>query len=248
VRGSVAKGASCRDAWAAEAGKKSLDKAGLAEQTYGYRDTVWKHSMASSTPAKTLGAVQDYYARTRAMPSFGALAKLVGHSVSTVADAVGVLKAEGFLRASETGRLQPGGRFFERQLAGRVQAGLPAPATDADAEGMLIDEYLVDSPTETFLLSIRGESMRDAGLLPGDVVVVRRGAQTGRGDIVVAMLHGEMTVKELAQRSDGRAYLKARNPDFADIELAEESTLIGLVVGQFRRYVPARAPALKSVK
>jgi hypothetical protein len=72
-------------------------------------------------------------------------------------------------------------------------------APEVQSEGLLIDEYLIDAPTRTFLLTVRGESMRDAGLLPGDTVVVKRGAIPAIGDIVVAALRGEMTVKQLAQ-------------------------------------------------
>jgi SOS-response transcriptional repressor LexA len=196
--------------------------------------------MQADTPQRTLGSLQDYYAINRAMPSFGALAKLVGVSVSTVADAVAKLKLLGFLRASETGRLQPGRRFFERQLLGPVQAGQPAAAPELQAEGLLIDEYLIDAPTRTFLLTVRGESMRDAGLLPGDTVVVKRGSIPAVGDIVVAALRGEMTVKQLAQEEGGAPYLKARNPEFDDIYPAEDCEVIGVVVGQFRRYARTR--------
>ena len=187
------------------------------------------------TEKRTLDAIQDYYASRRAMPSFGALAKLVGISVSTVADAVAKLKAMGFLRASETGRLQPGARFFERQLLGPVQAGQPAAAPELQSEGLLIDEYLIDAPTRTFLLTVRGESMRDAGLLPGDTVVVKRGAIPAMGDIVVAMLSGECTVKQLAFER-GALCLRARNSEFADIYPADDFEIVGVVVGQFRRY------------
>lgn len=202
---------------------------------------------AASTSNRALSALQDYYAAHRAMPSFGALAKLTGVSVSTVADAVNKLKSHDFLRASETGRLQPGKRFFERQLLGRVRAGLPAEAEDAPAEGMLIDEYLVDTPAQTVLLTIKGESMRDAGLLPGDVVVVRRETQANVGDIVVAMVDGdEMTVKQLAQDADGTQYLRARNPVYPDIHPREQLRIIGVVIGQFRRYARARSLPLKA--
>lgn len=196
--------------------------------------------MQADTPQRTLGSLQDYYVTNRAMPSFGALAKLVGVSVSTVAEAVTKLKLHGFLRASETGRLQPGKRFFERQLLGPVQAGQPAPAPELQGEGLLIDEYLIDAPTRTFLLTVRGESMRDAGLLPGDTVVVKRGAIPAVGDVVVASLRGEMTVKQLAQEEGGAQYLKACNPEFDDIHPAEDCEVVGVVVGQFRRYARTR--------
>lgn len=191
---------------------------------------------ATPTAGRALGALQDYYATHRAMPSFGALAKLTGVSVSTVADAVNKLKAQGFLRASETGRLQPGKRFFERQVLGSVQAGLPAAVAELEAEGMLIDEYLVDHPTRTFLLTVRGESMRDAGLLPGDTVVVNSQARAVVGDIVVALVDGAATVKQLAQSEGGALYLRARNPDFSDIHPVQDTEVVGVVVGQFRRY------------
>lgn len=71
-----------------------------------------------ATPQRLQGALQDYYAAHRAMPSFGAVAGLVGVSIWTVADAVAKLKTNGFLCASDTGRLQPGKRFFERQVLG----------------------------------------------------------------------------------------------------------------------------------
>jgi repressor LexA len=117
-----------------------------------------------------------------------------------------------------------------------VQAGQPAAVPDLPSEGLLIDEYLIDQPARTFLLTVRGESMRDAGLLPGDTVVVKRGAIPNIGDIVVAMLRGELTVKQLAQGQGGAQYLKARNPAFEDIHPAEDCEVIGVVVGQFRRY------------
>jgi repressor LexA len=180
------------------------------------------------------------------MPSFVALAKLVGVSVSTVADAVGKLKSEDFIRASDTGRLQPGARFFERMMLGSVQAGLPTAVAETLPEGLLIDEYLVDSPTRTMLLTVKGESMRDAGLLPGDMVVVKRGALANPGDIVVAMLGGDFTVKELAKDAQGAPFLRARNPDFSDIVSADECEIVGVVVGQFRRYARRTPLASKS--
>jgi repressor LexA len=187
-------------------------------------------------PERTLTVLRDYWAANRAMPAFTAVAREVGASVSTIADAVNKLKAAGFVGAGPTGRLQPGRRFFERPLLGRVQAGLPAEAPVLEAEGMLIDEYLVDSPSDTFLLTIRGQSMQDVGLLPGDVVVVNRRSSAEIGDIVVALVADAATVKQLAREEGGGLYLRARNPDFPDIYPVQDTELIGVVVGQFRKY------------
>jgi len=95
--------------------------------------------------------------------------------------------------------------------------------------------------------------MVDAGLMPGDTVVVKRGALAHPGDVVVVDANGEGTIKELAQDESGELYLRARNPAFPDIAPADGFEVMGVVVGQFRRYTRARqtasrcGPSLKSV-
>lgn len=197
----------------------------------------------TESSGKVLAAIQDHFAKQRAMPSFADIARAVGISVSTVAFHVDALKANGFLGATSTGRLVPGKAFFQRPLAGSVRAGLPAFADEPAAEGMLIDEYLVDTPSRTFLLTVKGDSMVDAGIFAGDIVVVKRGALAGPGDIVVVNANGEGTVKELAQDEAGELYLKARNPDYPDIQPAEGFEVLGVVTGQFRRYARSRKTA-----
>jgi SOS regulatory protein LexA len=198
-----------------------------------------------ATAAKhLLPFIQDYFARNRAMPSFAEVGKLVGLSVSTVHFHVNTLKEHGFLGATDTGRLIPGKAFFQRQLVSTVRAGLPAYADDSAPEGVLIDQLLIDTPSRTFLLTVKGESMKDAGLMPGDCVVVKRGALVSVGDIVVVDANGEGTVKELAQHSNGELYLRARNAEYPDIAPAEGFEIVGVVVGQFRRYTRAKAVPL----
>lgn len=208
----------------------------------------------TGSAGKVLAAIQDHFAKQRAMPSFAEVARAVGVSVSTAAFHIDALKAAGFLGATPTGRLTPGKAFFQRQMAGAVRAGLPAFADEPAAEGLLIDEYLVDTPSRTFLLTVKGESMVDAGLFPGDVLVVKRGALAVPGDIVVVNANGEGTVKELAQDEAGELYLRARNPAYPDIAPAEGFEVMGVVTGQFRRYTRNRGkpsasarPALKSL-
>lgn len=191
----------------------------------------------TESAARVLTAVQDYFAKQRAMPSFADIARTVGISVSTVAFHVEALKANNFLGATSTGRLMPGKAFFQRTLVSSVTAGMPALVDDSAPEALLIDEYLIDTPSRTFLLTVKGESMVDAGLFPGDILVVKRGALAVPGDIVVVNANGEGTVKELAQDEAGELYLRARNPAYPDIAPAERFEVMGVVTGQFRRYV-----------
>ena len=203
---------------------------------------------------RVLAAVQDHFARHKAMPSFAEVARAAGTSTSTVAFHIEALKTNAYLGATATGRLVPGKAFFQRALVSSVRAGVPELVEDNPADAMLIDDYLVDVPSRTFLLTVKGESMVDAGLLPDDILVVKRGALAVPGDIVVVNANGEGTVKELAQDESGELYLRARNPAFPDIVPAEGFEVMGVVTGQFRRYgrhrtkcSPAARPALKAV-
>jgi repressor LexA len=183
-----------------------------------------------------LECLRGYYAHKRSLPSYAELGRQAGLAVSTLAGIVNRLKANNVLAASATGRLEPGKRFFERSLVNHVQAGFPVPAAEVLPEGILIDEYLVDSPNRTVLLTVRGESMTGAGLLPGDVIVVKRGAVAREGDIVVAISDGDYTVKYLKLDVNGGAYLGAANAEFEDIRPQDELEIFGVVTGQFRRY------------
>ncbi len=122
-----------------------------------------------------------------------------------------------------------------------MRAGLPEPAEEVASE-LTIDEAPVQQPERTVLLRVRGDSMRDAGVLDGDTVVVEKGSPASSGDIVVAVVDGEYTVKYLT-RGGGRFYLRAAHPDFADIRPRERLELYGLVVGSFRSYAGAPADA-----
>lgn len=183
-----------------------------------------------------LAKLRDYYAQHRVLPSFATIATLVGlRTTSAVAAMVSRMKATGHLESSPDRRLQPGKRFFERPLADYVCAGLPQPATDMLPEAFNIDSHLVDIPSRTVLLTVKGDSMIDAGLVAGDIVVVQKGAPASVGDIVVAIVDQECTVKYLA-KDDAGFYLRPGNNAYKDIRPADSLELFGVVVGQFRKY------------
>ena len=100
---------------------------------------------------------------------------------------------------------------------------------------LTIDEFLVDSPSRTILLTVKGDSMIDAGLQPGDYIVVDKGGGARVGDIVVAIVDNEFTLKYLAQDKRG-PYLKAGNPAYPPIRPQGRLEIFGLVTGSFRKY------------
>ena len=183
-----------------------------------------------------LAKLQDYYARHRVLPSYASIGKLVGlNSKASVADMVLRLKAEGFLESSPDRRLKPGKRFSERPIAESVRAGLPSPAADAGPDTLTIDEYLVPHPSRTVLITVKGDSMIDAGIHAGDVVIVEKRVAANVGDIVVAILDKEFTLKRL-DREKGRIVLRPENRAYPVIRPKGDAEIFGVVVGLFRKY------------
>lgn len=106
----------------------------------------------------------------------------------------------------------------------RVQAGFPSPADDFIDRALDLNEFLVAHPQATFFVRATGESMLEHGIHPGDVLVVDRAKDAAPGSIVIAAVHGELTVKRLARRG-GRLFLEPGNPDYPPIEITEDTEL-----------------------
>jgi len=168
-------------------------------------------SRPAVSDADYLQKLQDYYARNQVLPSYAAIGRLIGlKSTSSVSAFLGRLKAEGYVETTAR-RLRPSSRFFERPLMqSKVSAGLPSRAYDGPPEGLAIDAHLIRNPSRTFLLTVKGDSMVNAGLLPGDTVIVEKTASARDGAIVVALVDDAYTIKRL-QREKGRYVLKPEN-------------------------------------
>lgn len=125
-------------------------------------------------------------------------------------------------------------------IVGRVAAGHPILAAEHIEGHVRVDPGLF-RPRADYLLKVQGMSMRDAGILDGDMVVVHRSPEVRNGLIVVARLDDEVTVKRYRQRAD-KAWLLPENPDFEPIEVdlkKRELVLEGIVIGVIRNKVPA---------
>ena len=120
-------------------------------------------------------------------------------------------------------------------LIGRVAAGQPIEADAHIEREIVVDRYLF-RPRPHFLLRVHGMSMRDAGILDRDLIAVHRTPDAGNGQIVVARIEGEITVKRL-QRNRQRIVLLPENPDFDPIEVDPKTSdfaIEGLYVGVIR--------------
>jgi len=105
-----------------------------------------------------------------------------------------------------------------------VSAGFPSPAQDFVEKRLDVNDLCEIDQQNCFLVTVEGESMVDAGILDGDVLVVNRSLKARHGDFVVATIHGEQTVKELATKPVVK--LLPHNKAFKPIDINEESELI----------------------
>ena len=124
---------------------------------------------------------------------------------------------------------------LELPVLGRVAAGAPIGADAGVERHVLLDRALFTSKPD-YLLRVKGDSMRDDGILDGDLIAVHRSAVAEDGQIVVARIDGEITVKRLKRRRD-RILLMPRNPDYAPIEVPADAdfAIEGLYCGLVRR-------------
>ncbi len=122
--------------------------------------------------------------------------------------------------------------FVERRgfvfplYSNKIQAGFPSPADDeVPFEPYDLGAKLIPNPAATFFIRVTGESMRDAGIFPDDVLIVDRSLEAQNGDVVVAAINGEFTVKRL-YRSARKVELRPENPKFRPIVIADDTDFI----------------------
>lgn len=156
------------------------------------------------------------------------------------------LEEKGYLQKSETPRgikrldtikqkMEMVANVLEVPLVGTVPAGGPVLAQENILGTFEIGRGLMKMDNGNFLLRVSGNSMIDAGIYEGDMVLVAPGKSPRSGDVVVALVDGQSTVKRYIEEGGG-CYLKAENPDYSDIHPESELEIQGLVVGLIRNY------------
>ena len=120
----------------------------------------------------------------------------------------------------------------------KVAAGFPSPADDYIEGRLSLDEHLISNKDATFFVRAKGNSMVGAGIFDGDLLVVDKSLTPTSGDIVIAIVDGDLTVKRLIKRG-GKITLKPENPRFKEIEFKEGQELLiwGVVTSSVKKYV-----------
>ncbi|MCS7225076.1 MAG: translesion error-prone DNA polymerase V autoproteolytic subunit [Armatimonadetes bacterium] len=130
-------------------------------------------------------------------------------------------------------KVAPGGQKLP--LLGVVAAGWPSPAEEELVDILSLDDLLIENREATFLVRVTGDSMVGAGILPGDMVLVDTSQVPKSGDIVIAQVDGEWTMKYLIRRGQ-QAYLMGANSHQPVIRPKSELKIAGVVTAVIRKY------------
>ena len=181
--------------------------------------------------------LQAFAKREGRAPSFSEMARLFGYaSKNAVYRPVRWLVEHGYLQRGHGGRLALTSKLAGRvAVLGTVQAGFPSPAEEDAAEMISLDDFLVERPDSTYLLTVSGDSMLDAGIHPGDLVLVDKGARAASGDIVIAQVDGAWTMKYFGRDRRG-VFLDPANARYQRIRPDQSLVIGGIVRAVVRKY------------
>lgn len=177
-----------------------------------------------------------FYSSKGRMPSYSEMLDLFGYKTKSAVDyAVKKLIKIGLIKKDKKGKLIPHKILKEIKLLGLVEAGFPSPAEEELVDTINLDDYLVPNKDASYILKVKGDSMEGAGIVEGDMVVVERGKNPKPGDIVIAEVDGEYTMKYLRNKS-GKNYLEAANPKYKPIYPENELKITAIVKAVIRKY------------
>ena len=181
--------------------------------------------------------LRNFWRQEHRPPSYSEMMGLFGYrSKNSVFGLVRHLEEGGYLVKARDGKLS-----FLPKLTGGVRnlgtiaAGFPTQEEEQKSEAISLDEYLVRDPEHTFMLTVRGDSMIDAGIQPGDLVLVEKGPSPQQRDIVVACVDDEWTLKYYMKDQAG-VRLEPANRKYKFIRPHRSLTIGGIVRAVIRKY------------
>jgi SOS regulatory protein LexA len=177
-----------------------------------------------------------FYKRHRRMPGYAEMMNLFGFkSKNAVFKLINKLVDSGIITKDSQGRLSPLNMFGEIKVLGTVDAGIPINAEEELLDTMTLDEWLVENKESTYMLQVKGESMIDAGIKDGDMVLVDRSKTPINGDIVIAEVDDGWTMKYL-KKIGSKVELVPANKNFKTIMPKENLNIAAVVISVIRKY------------
>ncbi len=178
----------------------------------------------------------SFFEKHKRMPGYKEMMVLFGFkSKNAVYKLINKFVEEGIVNKDARGKLTPTTLFDEIPVLGLVEAGFPTIIDEDRSETMSIDEYLIDNKAASYVLEVKGDSMIDAGIHEGDLVIVERSKPPRVGDIVIAEVDGAWTMKYYRLKGN-RPYLEPANKDYEDIYPEYQLNIAAVVKAVIRKY------------
>ncbi len=179
--------------------------------------------------------LESFYFQNKRMPTYSEMTKLFGFkSKNAVFKLVEKLIDAGLVAKDHLGRLIPANSFGEIKLAGLVKAGLPSEAEELP-DTISLEDMLIGKKELTYMLEVDGDSMIDAHIEEGDMVLVEKTNVARDGDIVIAEVDGEYTMKYYKNKN-GKVWLEPANRNYQPIYPEHSLNVIAKLKAVIRKY------------
>lgn len=187
--------------------------------------------------AEKIRLLRQFWRLERRAPTYAEMLDLFGYkSKNAVFGLVDKLEEAGYVAKDTNGRIALLPKLTGTvRILGSIAAGFPTQEEEQETDAITLDEYLVKNPDRTFMLTVRGDSMIDAGILPGDVVLVEKGPRPAQNDIVVACVDDEWTLKYYVRDAAG-VRLEPANRKYKFIRPQRSLEIGGIVRAVIRKY------------
>lgn len=181
-----------------------------------------------------LDSVKKFYKKHKRLPSYSEMLKLFNFSSKNAIYRIVQKWVEDGVVKKESNKLAPTSKFFSLPLLGIIKAGFPILAEE-DKNYLTLDEYLIEDPQSSFLLRVSGDSLINAGIFDGDLVIIEKKRQAHSGDIVLAQIDREWTLKIL-KKDQQKTYLMSANPKYPPFYPRQELQIQGVVKAVVRKF------------
>ncbi len=187
--------------------------------------------------AEKIRSLRQFWRMERRAPTYAEMLDLFGYkSKNAVFGLLRKLEEGGYVAKDENGRIALLPKLTGTvRILGSIAAGFPVAEEEQASEAITLDEYLVKNPDNTYMLTVRGDSMLDAGIMPGDIVLVEKGPSPKQNDIVVACVDEEWTLKYYVRDNAG-VRLEPANPKYKFIRPLRSLEIGGVVRAVIRKY------------
>ena len=181
--------------------------------------------------------LRQFWRLERRAPTYAEMLDLFDYkSKNAVFGLLRKLEEAGYVAKDSNGRIALLNKLTGTvRILGSIAAGFPTQEEQQETDAITLDEYLVKNPDNTYMLTVRGDSMIDAGIMPGDIVLVEKGPRPSQNDIVVARVDEEWTLKYYVRDNAG-VRLEPANPKYKFIRPLRSLEIGGIVRAVIRKY------------